>query len=61
MELAAIALKTQVIDEANGRKTKNTRLGGPIAIQLQRVCHDTLDFIQVPGFPSAITLPLAHQ
>ena len=23
-------------------------------MQLQRVCHDTLDFIQVPGFPSAI-------
>ena len=21
---------------------------------IQRVCHDTLDFIQVPGFPSAI-------
>jgi hypothetical protein len=23
-------------------------------MQLQSVCHDTLDFIQVPGFPSAI-------
>jgi hypothetical protein len=23
---------------------------------IQRVCHDTLDFIQVPGFPSAIRL-----
>jgi hypothetical protein len=23
-------------------------------MQLQRVCHDTLDFIQMPGFPSAI-------
>ncbi len=23
-------------------------------MQLQRVCHDTLDFIQVPGYPSAI-------
>ncbi len=23
-------------------------------MQLQRVCHDTLDCIQVPGFPSAI-------
>ena len=21
---------------------------------IQRVCHDTLDFIQVPGYPSAI-------
>src|SRR5713226_4973324 len=27
---------------------------GPLARQLQRVCHHTLDFIQVPGFPSAI-------
>jgi len=24
------------------------------ARQLQYSCHDTLDFIQVPGFPSAI-------
>ena len=31
-----------------------TVTNGPIAMQLQRVCHDTLDFIQVPGFPSAI-------
>jgi len=23
-------------------------------MQLQRVCHDTLDFVSVPGFPSAI-------
>ncbi len=23
-------------------------------MQLQGVCHDTLDFIEVPGFPSAI-------
>ena len=23
---------------------------------IQRVCHDTLDFIEVPGFPSAIRL-----
>jgi len=23
---------------------------------IQRVCHGTLDFIQVPGFPSAIRL-----
>jgi hypothetical protein len=23
---------------------------------IQRVCHDTLDFIQVPGYPSAIRL-----
>jgi hypothetical protein len=27
---------------------------GPISKQLQRVCHDTLDFVSVPGFPSAI-------
>jgi hypothetical protein len=27
---------------------------GPTAKQLQRICHDALDFIQVPGFPSAI-------
>jgi hypothetical protein len=26
----------------------------PIPIQLQSACHDTLDFIQVPGYPSAI-------
>jgi hypothetical protein len=25
-------------------------------MQVERVCHDTLDFIQVPGFPSAIRL-----
>jgi hypothetical protein len=24
------------------------------ASSIQRVCHDTLDFIRVPGFPSAI-------
>jgi hypothetical protein len=24
------------------------------AVRLQRVCYDALDFIQVPGFPSAI-------
>jgi hypothetical protein len=40
--------------QPNQRKTKNTRLRGPIPKQLQRVCHDILDFIQVPGFPSAI-------
>ena len=34
----------QPIDEANG----------PISLQLQCICHDTLDFIQVPGYPSAI-------
>jgi hypothetical protein len=34
---------------------------GPFAMRLQCVCRDTLDFIQVPGFPSAITLPLVHQ
>ncbi len=26
----------------------------PLPLQAQRVCHDTLDFIQVPGYPSAI-------
>ena len=31
-----------------------TVTNGPNAIQLQRVCHDTPDFIQAPGFPSAI-------
>ena len=31
-----------------------TVTNGPIAIQPQGVCHDTLDFIQVPGYPSAI-------
>ena len=29
---------------------------GPTAKQLQRLCHDALDFIQVPGFPSAIRM-----
>jgi hypothetical protein len=27
---------------------------GRIAKPLQGVCHDTLDFVSVPGFPSAI-------
>jgi hypothetical protein len=27
-----------------------------MAIWLQCACHDTLDFIQAPGFPSAIRL-----
>jgi len=28
---------------------------------IQRVCHDTLDFIQLPGYPSAIRpLALTH-
>ena len=31
-----------------------TVTNGPIPMRLQRVCHDTLDFIQVPGYPSAI-------
>jgi hypothetical protein len=34
----------------------NDEANGPLAKQLRRVCHDTLDFIQVPGFPSAIRL-----
>ena len=25
-----------------------------MALQLQPVCHDSLDFVSVPGFPSAI-------
>jgi hypothetical protein len=34
---------------------------GPIAIQVQHVCHTTLDFVQVPGFPSRIrALALTH-
>src|SRR5215469_15194443 len=35
-----------------------------MAVQVQRVCHDTLDFVSVPGFPGAIrvfTLPLARR
>ena len=32
------------MDEANS----------PIALQRQRACHDALDFIQVPGYPSVI-------
>jgi hypothetical protein len=32
------------MDEANG----------PISKCAQRVCPDTLDFVSVPGFPSAI-------
>jgi hypothetical protein len=28
----------------------------PIAKQLHRVCHDTLDFVSVSGFPTAIHL-----
>ena len=31
-----------------------TVTNGPISKCVQRVCHDTLDFIQVPGYPSAI-------
>ena len=31
-----------------------TVTNGPLAIQVRCVYHDTLDFIQVPGFPSAI-------
>ena len=27
-----------------------------MAKQVQRVCHNTLEFIQVPGYPSAIRL-----
>jgi hypothetical protein len=38
-----------------------TVTNGPIAKQLHWVCHDALDFIQVPGFPSAIhVLALTH-
>ncbi len=33
-----------------------TQPTAPISIQLERVCHDTLDFIQVPGYPIAIRL-----
>ncbi len=31
-----------------------TVANGPSAKQVQHACHDTLDFIQVPGYPSAI-------
>jgi hypothetical protein len=41
------------MDEANQRKGKHAA-GGPMAVQLQRVYHHTLDFVSVPGFPSAI-------
>ena len=38
-----------------------TVTNGPIALQVQSACHDTLDFIQVPGFPSAIhVVALTH-
>jgi hypothetical protein len=30
------------------------KLTGPISKQVQFVCQDTLDFIQGPGYPSAI-------
>jgi hypothetical protein len=47
------------VDEANSERIREQ--AGPIATQRQRVCHDTLDFIQVPGFPSAIRVfALAH-
>jgi hypothetical protein len=31
-----------------------TVTNGPISKYVQGACHDKLDFIQVPGFPSAI-------
>jgi hypothetical protein len=38
-----------------------TVTNGPAAMQVQRVCHDTLDFVSVPGFPSATRVfALAH-
>jgi hypothetical protein len=38
-----------------------TVTNGPIPEQLQCICHDKLDFIQVPGYPSAIRmLALTH-
>jgi hypothetical protein len=33
---------------------RKTVTNGPIAKCAQRVCRDTLDFIQVPSYPSAI-------
>ncbi len=33
---------------------EDTRQAAPISKCVQRICDDTLDFIQVPGFPSAI-------
>ena len=58
------------VDEANGPIRKqvdsftpaHSAFGFPIYVALlpagsiQRACHDTLDFIQVPGFRSAIHL-----
>jgi hypothetical protein len=40
----------------------HSAFGSPISVaplpagSIQRVCHDTLDFIQVPGFPITISL-----
>ena len=40
----------------------HSAFGFPICVaplpagSIQRVCHDALDFIQVPGYPSAIRL-----
>jgi hypothetical protein len=34
--------------------TRDDEANGPIPKWVQRVCHDALDFIQVPAFPSAI-------
>jgi len=40
----------------------HSAFGSPIYVaplpagSIQRICHDTLDFIQVTGFPSAIRL-----
>ena len=33
-----------------------TVTNGPVSTQLRDACHSTLDFIQAPGFPSAIRL-----
>ena len=42
--LFVLGLITQLLNGANG----------PISKQVERVGSDTLDFIQVPGYPSAI-------
>jgi hypothetical protein len=40
-----------VVDKLDGSVRSSN---GPIAKQLHGACDDTLDFIQVPGYPNAI-------
>jgi hypothetical protein len=48
------SLTCHLIDEAISERIREQ--AGPIAEQVQSACHDALDFVQVPGFPSAIHL-----